>query len=151
MTLTANSAFHSKGGKDVAFGGTFNHTLDAKKRLIIPAKFREELGDSFIICKAPEKALFAYSNERWNEISEGITESDDRNTQRLIYSTVAYVEFDKQGRITIPQNLCEYAGLIKEVSVAGVGKRVEIWDRKTYEDLLDEIGEKNEGCLNIHF
>ena len=135
----------------MVFGGRFDYTLDAKKRLFVPAKYREGLGESFVICKAPECALFAYSVEEWEKICEQINASDDRDMQRLIYEDVVNVEIDKQGRITLKKELCEYAHLTKEVVIAGVGRRVEIWDKAVREEHMSKARENKQEAPAIHY
>lgn len=111
------------------FNDTFNHTLDAKKRLFIPAKLREELGDSFLLyCPFDDECVYAYSEKGFAHISQQVQDTRDRNYQRLFYSRVTRAETDKQGRITLKTEFCEFAGLKKDVTIAGVGRRVEIWD-----------------------
>ncbi len=148
---TPFSEFETKGEKDVAFGGVHNHSLDAKKRLFIPSKLRDGLGDTFVICKGPEPVLFAYSNEKWDELCEEIIASDNLDMQRVIFEDVVNVEVDKQGRITLKTELCKYANLTKEVVVAGVGKRVEIWDKATREEHMAKAREQRETYPKIHF
>ena len=135
----------------MAFCGIHYHSLDAKKRLFIPSKLRDGLGDSFVICKGTDKVLFAYSNEQWDLLCEEIIASDNLDMQRVIFEDVVNVEIDKQGRITLKQELCDYAGLTKEVTVAGVGKRVEIWDRATREEHMAQAREQKDTYPKIHF
>lgn len=135
----------------MAFWGVYNHTLDAKKRLFIPSKLRDGLGESFVLCKGPNDVLFAYSNEKWEELCEEIIASENLDMQRVIFENVVAVEVDKQGRITIKQELCEYAGLQKDIVVAGVGKRVEIWDKAKHESHMEAAREKKSDYPTIHY
>ena len=134
------------------FKGEYNHTIDEKGRLIIPAKFREELGSEFVITRGLDGCLFGYNNTEW-EVFEGklralpTTNKDARAFQRYMLSGAASVEVDKQGRILIPQNLRTFAGLEKDVVLIGVAGRIEIWNKDIYEkataiDDMEEIAEK---------
>lgn len=115
------------------FKGFFEHGLDAKSRLFIPAKFRERLGPSFTLCFAPNvPALVLYPDEVWREISDRINSSlfDERmrKVQRRTMSSAFDIEPDKQGRITIPAIFKRYAGLTSECIISGAGRKVEIWN-----------------------
>ena len=101
------------------FMGEYHHSIDDKGRLIIPAKFRSELGDKFIITRGIENCLFAYPEKRWEEIvhkleSLPFTKKDARNFTRFFLSGATVAEFDKQGRINITSPLINYAGIKKE-------------------------------------
>lgn len=118
--------------------GEYSHTLDAKGRVIIPSKFREDLGESFIVTKGLDNCLFAYSKKEWNQFEEKlktlpITNVTTRNFVRFFFSGATECEVDKQGRINLPQNLREYASLEKEITIIGVATRVEIWNSQKWE------------------
>ncbi|MBU5433761.1 division/cell wall cluster transcriptional repressor MraZ [Intestinimonas sp. MSJ-38] len=122
--------------------GEFEHNIDAKGRLFIPAKLREKLGSSFIITKGLDGCLFVYSAEAWDVLEEKINQlpmSRSRNLQRFFFSSAADCAPDSQGRVLIPQNLREYAGLQKEVTVIGVSGRVEIWDKRRWQEYNGEL------------
>ena len=122
--------------------GTYEHSIDAKGRLFIPAKLREKLGSSFIITKGLDGCLFVYSAEAWDVLEEKINQlpmSRSRNLQRFFFSSAADCAPDSQGRVLIPQNLREYAGLQKEVTVIGVSGRVEIWDKRRWQEYNGEL------------
>ena len=134
------------------FMGEYNHTVDPKGRLIIPAKFREQLGDEFVVTKGLDGCLFVYTLEEWHNIEEkfrniSMTSKDARKFSRFFFAGAASCELDKQGRILLPPVLREYANLTKDVVLVGVLSRVEIWDKdrwqeNTYdEDEMDEIAE----------
>lgn len=133
------------------FMGEYNHTIDAKGRLIVPSKFREQLGNEFVVTKGLDHCLFVYSNEEWQRTVESfnskpLTSKDARKFMRFFFAGAASCEVDKQGRILIPANLREYAGIEKDVVSAGVMNRVEIWSKENYEnesdfDNMDEIAE----------
>ena len=133
------------------FMGEYNHTIDAKGRLIVPSKFREQLGDGFVVTKGLDGCLFVYPNEEWATIEEKfksipLTTKDARKFSRFFFAGAASCELDKQGRILLPHSLREYAGLQKDVVLAGVLGRIEIWDQgrwqdaNTYDD-MDEVAE----------
>ena len=131
------------------FMGESNHTIDAKGRLIVPSKFREILGDVFVVTKGLDGCLFVYDNEEWKLFEEKlralpITNKEARQFVRFFLAGAAGV--DKQGRILIPNVLREFAGLTKDVVLVGVGSRIEIWGRERFEDTaafedMDEIAE----------
>ncbi len=133
------------------FMGEYAHSIDAKGRLIIPAKFREQLGEQFVVTKGVDGCLYVYSNEEWANIEEKFrsvnhTTSDARKFMRFFFAGAATCEIDKQGRILIPSVLREFAGLEKDVTFVGVLTKIEIWDTKRYEsastfDDMDEIVE----------
>ena len=134
------------------FMGEYNHTIDTKGRLIIPSKFREALGDGFVVTKGLDGCLFVYDNAEWTAFEEKLkalpmTNKESRKFVRFFLAGAAEVEVDKQGRILLPPVLREYANLTKDVVLVGVLSRVEIWDKdrwqeNTYdEDEMDEIAE----------
>lgn len=127
------------------FMGEYEHTIDSKNRIIVPAKFREELGDSFIITKGLDNCLFVYPMEEWKIIEKKIrslpfNRADARAFSRFFFSGASEVEMDKQGRVLIPSNLRKYASLEKEVVIIGVSSRVEIWSKEVWEDYNESTG-----------
>ena len=132
------------------FMGEYNHSIDAKGRMIVPSKFREDMGEEIIITKGFDGCLYGYTKEEWKNIEEkfktvNLTSKEARKFLRFFFSGAASCEVDKQGRILIPPVLREYAGLDKEVVTAGVFTRIEIWDKSrwldnNYDD-MDEIAE----------
>ncbi|MGN0170593.1 MAG: division/cell wall cluster transcriptional repressor MraZ [Lachnospiraceae bacterium] len=132
------------------FMGEYHHSIDAKGRLIVPSKFREQLKDEFVITKGFDGCLYGYTMEEWNNIEEKfksvtLTSKDARKFLRFFFSGASSCEVDKQGRILIPPNLREYAGLDKEIVSAGVYSRIEIWSKDRWEensyDDMDEVAE----------
>ena len=133
------------------FMGEYNHTVDTKGRLIIPSKFREQLGDEFVVTKGLDGCLFVYSKSEWENIEEKfrnvpLTTKDARKFARFFFAGAASCEVDKQGRILLPVVLREYAGIEKDVVSVGVFNRVEIWDKDKWQesnsyDDMDEIAE----------
>ncbi|CAD2078228.1 MraZ protein [Jeotgalicoccus coquinae] len=123
--------------------GEYKHNLDTKGRIIVPSKFRELLDEQFVITRGLDRCLFAYTVDEWSRIEEKLktlplTKKDARKFTRLFFSGATAVEIDKQGRINIPQNLREYAGLLKDCTVIGVSSRIEIWDSAAWEDFYTE-------------
>ncbi|MCU6760921.1 cell division protein MraZ [uncultured Roseburia sp.] len=133
------------------FMGEYNHTVDAKGRLIVPAKFRESLGEEFVVTKGLDGCLFVYPMEEWKNIEEKfrnipLTTKDARKFSRFFFSGAAACEVDKQGRILIPTVLREFADLQKEAVLAGVFNRIEIWSKERWQDEseyddMDEVAE----------
>ena len=122
------------------FMSEYNHTVDAKGRLIIPSKFREILGDEFAISKGMDGCLFVYANDDWKAFEEKLTSlplinKEARQFARFFLAGAAQVEVDKQGRILLPASLRSFANLDKDVVLVGVGSRIEIWDKEKYEAL----------------
>lgn len=131
--------------------GEYNHTIDAKGRLIVPSKFRELLGDDFVITKGLDGCLFVYDKTEWSIFEDKLkslplTNKDARQFVRFFLAGAANVEVDKQGRILVPSVLREFAAMTKEVVLVGVASRIEIWSKErwdetaTYED-MEEIAE----------
>ncbi|MDE6943705.1 MAG: division/cell wall cluster transcriptional repressor MraZ [Lachnospiraceae bacterium] len=133
------------------FMGEYNHTIDAKGRLIVPSKFREALGDTFVVTKGLDGCLFVYDNKEWNAFEEKLkslplTNKEARQFARFFLAGAAEVEVDKQGRILVPNILREFAQISKDVVLIGVASRIEIWSRERFEGIasfedMDEIAE----------
>ncbi len=133
--------------------GEFHHNLDEKSRLIIPSKFRNELGEKAIITKGLDKCLFIYSENEWNKIVQKVsnlqfTKKNVRAFERSFIGGASLIEFDKQGRINITSPLVHYANINKECVIIGVNERLEIWSLEEFnnymkenEENLDEIAE----------
>ncbi|MCR5799261.1 MAG: division/cell wall cluster transcriptional repressor MraZ [Lachnospiraceae bacterium] len=133
------------------FMGEYNHTIDPKGRIIIPAKFREDLGEQFVVTKGLDGCLFVYDEQEWRTFEDKLktlplNSKDARNFVRFFLAGAAYVEVDKQGRILLPTVLREFAELEKEAVLVGVASRVEIWSRARWNGMeeyvdADEIAE----------
>ena len=133
--------------------GEYEHSLDAKGRLIMPAKIREDIGEKFIVTKGLDGCLFGFSQNEWNNFEEKLktlplTNKNARDFVRFLLSGAIECEIDKQGRFLIASNLREYSSLEKEAVIIGVGTRIEIWNKekwKTYNSdeniSADEIAE----------
>lgn len=122
--------------------GEFEHTLDTKGRISMPAKLKKDIGDSFILTKGLDGCLFAFSMEEWLNFETKLktlplSDKNSRNFVRFFLSGATECEIDKQGRFLIPNNLREAANLKKEAVIIGVGTRIEIWDKSTW-NLKDE-------------
>lgn len=123
--------------------GEFEHSLDAKGRLIMPAKLRETIGDKFVVTKGLDGCLFAFSLAEWLNFEEKLkslplSNRNSREFTRFFLSGATECEIDKQGRFLIPTNLRESANLQKEVVIIGVGTRIEIWDKEKWNSYNDE-------------
>ena len=137
------------------FMGEYNHTVDVKGRLIVPSRFREQLGEEFVITKGLDGCLFVYDNTEWKALEEKLhalplTNANARKVTRFFLAGATACEVDKQGRILLPAVLREFAGIEKEAVLVGVGSRIEIWSKdiwnkmNTYDD-MEEIAESMEG------
>lgn len=136
------------------FMGEFEHSIDTKGRLIIPAKFREQLGDHFVITRGMDGCLFGYPLAEWSVLQEKLkalplNRKDARAFVRFFYSAATECDFDKQGRVNLPKPLRDHAAITKQCVIVGVSNRFEIWsaDRwtefaATAEDNFDDIAEK---------
>ncbi|AZT91002.1 division/cell wall cluster transcriptional repressor MraZ [Caldicellulosiruptor changbaiensis] len=124
--------------------GEYKHVVDNKGRVTLPSKFREELGERFILTKGLDNCLFGYSLKEWAVLEEKLkklplTSKDARAFLRFFFAGACECEVDKQGRILIPQNLREYANLQKEVFIIGVMTRIEIWSEENWQrEMADE-------------
>ena len=127
--------------------GEYHHNIDEKGRLIIPSKFREEVGNSFVVTRGLDGCLFVYSLVEWEKIVNKLkklpfTKKDARTFMRFFLASATVCEFDRQGRINLVNSLIEYAGLKKECVVIGVNDRLEIWALDKYNNLMEENFEK---------
>jgi MraZ protein len=146
--------FYNKWGKVVKgvesmFIGEYQHNMDVKGRVAVPAKFRNKLSGGAIVTRGLDKCLFLFSAEEWEKLAEKIislplTQADSRAFSRLMLAGAADCEIDAQGRILIPDYLRKYAGLEKEVVVAGLYNRAEIWDMARWNGYKAETEEKSE-------
>ena len=119
------------------FMGEYHHTIDEKGRIIIPSKFREDLGEKFIITRGIENCLFVYSLSSWEKITNKLealpfTKKDARQFVRFFLSGATTAEFDKQGRVNVTSPLVSYANLQKDCVVIGTGDRLEIWSEENW-------------------
>lgn len=136
------------------FMGEYSHTIDTKARLIIPSKFREELGETFVVTKGLDGCLFVFSDEEWKAFeiklkSLPLTNKNARQFARFFVAGATPCELDKQGRILLPATLREFAGLEKDVVLTGMLNRIEIWSKEKWNEnnslddvAMDEIAEQ---------
>lgn len=123
------------------FLGEFDHTIDDKGRIAIPARFREELGEGLVVTRGFDRCLQAFPHHVWQPLKDRISamslgSEDARNLRRLLFSGAAEVEVDRQGRILIPQNLREYAGLSEQVVIAGMDTFFELWSNERWRTVI---------------
>ena len=132
--------------------GTFQHNLDAKGRVFMPAKLREKLGTSFLVTKGIGECLFVFSNEEWEAFADKlkiapVTDVAAQSFLRMLFANACECEPDKQGRILLPQRLRNHIKAEKELVIIGVGRRAEIWsadgwdryNETTYEDYEETL------------
>ena len=129
--------------------GEYHHNIDDKGRLVIPTKYREELGDEFIITRGIERCLYIYSKVEWEKLvgklnTLPLTKKDARTFMRSFFSGATVCEFDKSGRINITSPLVSYAGLTKECVIIGVNDRLEIWSEEAFNKFMDDNQEQLE-------
>ena len=134
------------------FIGEYQHTIDPKGRVFMPAKFREDLGEKFVVTKGLDNCLFVYPNEEWQILEQKLrtlplTSKEARAFIRFFFAGAAECEADKQGRILIPANLRGYASLEKELAIIGVSTRVEIWNREAWETYNGESSLDQEAII----
>ena len=119
------------------FTGEFDHTIDIKGRMIIPSKFRNLLGEDFVISKSLDGCLAIYEKSKWDEFEQKLNElpftnEKARNLKRFILGSSTVCELDKQGRILVPKPLRESAGIAQDVVTIGVGDHIEIWSKERF-------------------
>jgi MraZ protein len=129
--------------------GEYQHSLDEKSRLIIPARFRDDLGEKFVLTRGLDRSLFLYPLSEWKTIEEKMktlstTQADARAFVRLFFSGAVECEPDKQGRISIPPHLREHAGIQRDLYILGVSTRIEIWAREVWEEYAKKAEESYE-------
>src|SRR5699024_5879237 len=125
------------------FMGEYQHNIDTKGRMIVPAKFREELGERFIVTRGLDTCLFIYPMDEWKILEQKmknlpLTKKDARAFTRFFFSGAVECEVDKQGRINIPQPLRTYATLEKECVVIGVSNRLELWQADLWNEYITD-------------
>ena len=124
------------------FMGEYNHTIDAKGRLIIPAKFRELLGTEFVLTRGLDGCLFIYPVDEWKAFKQKLralplTNKNARTFSRFFVAGAAMCELDRQGRVLVPQTLREFAGLEKDVVLTGNLDRIEVWSKEKWSENCD--------------
>ena len=150
---------YQKGGEKM-FLGEFQHTIDTKGRVSLPAKFRDGLGEKFYVTKGLEECLFIFSEAEWTTFSDrlkqlSLAKKEARAFVRFFFGGAAELECDKQGRMLLPAPLREYAGCKKDAVIVGVGSRIEVWDQErwtNYNDgMIPEVTEIAEQLVELGF
>lgn len=140
--------------------GEYRHNIDEKGRVIIPSKIRVEMGEKIVITRGLDGCLFGYNEKNWNEIMDKLnslpfTKRDARNFTRFLTSGAITLEFDKQGRINIPDFLSSYANLSREVVIIGVVNRIEIWSKENWDNFMsnniDSLSDISENLFDSSF
>jgi MraZ protein len=128
------------------FMGEYHHSIDNKGRMIVPSKFRDDLGEMFIITRGLDQCLFGYPLTEWKILEDKLkglplTKKDARAFTRFFFSGATESELDKTGRINIPAPLLQFAKLEKECVILGVSNRIEIWSKQIWEDYFHQSEE----------
>ncbi|GGE41285.1 transcriptional regulator MraZ [Pullulanibacillus camelliae] len=140
------------------FMGEYQHSIDEKGRLIVPSKFRDDLGTTFVLTRGLDQCVFGYPMDEWKQLEQKLkalpfTKKDARAFTRFFFSGAAESQLDKQGRVNISQPLRKYANLEKECVVIGVSNRIEIWNKAIWESYYEEseasFGEISESLLDF--
>lgn len=129
------------------FLGEYEHSLDDKGRLAVPARFREILGERVFITRGFDRCLMGFTHEKWEQLAQQVSElaigqTQARNLRRLLFASAAETTLDRQGRILVPQTLREYAGLAEQVVIAGLNTYFEIWSGNRWNAVMEEIDEQ---------
>lgn len=138
------------------FMGEYHHNIDDKGRIVLPGKFRSNNMDKIVITRGLEQCLYLYTIEEWEKVVSKLnklpfTKKDARTFMRSFFAGATASEFDKAGRINIASPLVNYAGLTKECVIIGVNDRIEIWDKKLYNDFMNENASKLESIAENLF
>lgn len=131
------------------FLGEYKHSMDKKGRIAIPAKFRDKLGRGAIITRGIDKCLFVFPKNEWNKLAKKlmelpISQARSRAFVRLMLSGAADVKFDVQGRILLPEHLKKYAGLSKNIIIAGLYNRIEMWNKSEWDEYKNKTESESE-------
>ena len=129
------------------FLGRFEHSVDTKGRVAVPARFRDRLSGELILTRGNDGCLYLFTEDSWEPLAAKLNalptgDEDARNLRRAVFSSAEPVELDKQGRVIIPDHLRQYAGISSDVSIIGLGEYIEIWDTQSWQKLDGEIAEK---------
>jgi MraZ protein len=136
------------------FLGEFEHTIDDKGRVAVPARFREEISEGLVLTRGFEHCLQAFPRAVWQSLAERISalslgNEEARNLRRLLFSGAAEVGFDRQGRILIPNNLRQYANLSEQVVIAGLNTHFELWSHERWNNVLNTL-DNSAGSIAEH-
>jgi MraZ protein len=140
----------------MTFSGEYQHGIDEKGRLIMPAKFRDSLGTKYMLSKGMEACLFVYPMEAWAQLEEKLSTLSvfnrrNRDFKRRFFSGSGECEVDRQGRALINQELRKHANLVKEVYIIGAGEHLEIWEKEAWELKRDKLDEEFEALAEEIF
>ncbi len=136
------------------FLGRFEHSVDNKGRVSVPARFRGGLSGELIITRGNDRCLYLFTQEAWEPLASKLNalptgDADARNLRRAVFSAAEPVEIDKQGRVMIPDHLRQYAAISSEVAIIGLGSYIEIWDQTAWL-ALDSSIEENVDVISSH-
>lgn len=131
------------------FMGEYQHKMDNKGRVIIPASFRDELSEKFVVTRGLDNCLFVYPMQEWSILEEKlnslpITSKDSRTFVRFFFSGATECQLDKQGRISLPSNLRDYADLDKQIVIIGLSNRIELWAKAKWDNYIDDAEDSYE-------
>jgi MraZ protein len=126
------------------FLGEFEHSIDDKGRVAIPARFREELGEGMVLTRGFDLCLQAFPRQVWQQLAQKVSSlslgsPEARNLRRMLFSNAAEVEVDRQGRILVPQNLREYASLAEQVVITGMDTYFELWSADRWRTVMEQL------------
>lgn len=143
----------TKWGSDIMFMGEYTHSMDSKGRLIIPSKLREDLTEKFVITRGLDNCLFLYPFPEWNTLEEKLTSlpmtsKNARNFVRFFFSGASECELDKQGRVSLPSNLRDFADFEHEIVIIGLANRIELWAKEKWDNYMDEVEDSYEDIAN---
>nr|WP_255603571.1 division/cell wall cluster transcriptional repressor MraZ [Oscillochloris sp. ZM17-4] len=130
--------------------GEFEHSIDEKGRVAVPARFREELGEGMVLTRGFDLCLQAFPRQVWQQLSQKVSSlslgsPEARSLRRMLFSNAAEVEVDRQGRILVPQNLREYAGLAEQVVITGMDTYFELWSAERWRAVMDQLDTSGAG------
>ncbi len=136
------------------FLGRFEHSVDNKGRMAVPARFRDKLSGELIITRGNDGCLYLFTQDSWEPLAAKLEalptgDADARNLRRAVFSAAEPVELDKQGRMMIPGHLIQYANISGNVAIIGLGSYIEIWDQESWQTLDNNI-EKNVDVISSH-
>ncbi len=136
------------------FLGRFEHSVDNKGRVAVPARFRDKLSGELIITRGNDRCLYLFTEDAWEPLAEKLNalptgDIEARNLRRAIFSAAEPVELDKQGRVMLPDHLRQYAAISTNVAIIGVGNYIEIWDQAAWQSLDSNI-EQNVDVISSH-
>jgi MraZ protein len=138
-----------KVGSDIMFMGEYTHNMDKKGRLIIPSKLRDDLSEQFVITRGLDNCLFLYPMNEWKELEKKLTSlpmtsKNARNFVRFFFSGANECELDKQGRVSLPINLRDYANFDHEIVIIGLANRIELWAKEKWDNYMDDVEDSYE-------